>query len=254
MPFAEVDNDRFDERSYTAHSHRHLLVFVLGVFSRKLDSVLALIGDNCTTNTATVELLGVPLFGCTAQKLNLAIKRYVDEQPGARAAIDIVSTMSSKTSNLKAAVALREPTDLAIVRNNSTRWPSTFRMLDCLFQIEDELRQVRDVEFPRHSALQVLRSLFPTLKKFDYVMVGLQDKNISVESARGTFDDLLEEYPELSQFLAQDSAIVDNPAFEAAVTKVQNNKASELTSVEERSSSNLKYRKSQKREGLTMVI
>eukprot|EP00644_Phytophthora_capsici_P009521 jgi/Phyca11/564059/estExt2_Genewise1.C_PHYCAscaffold_130632 len=62
-----------DEKSYTAQSHRNLLEFVLEVYNRYLTNISVLIGDNCATNKATGDLVGVLLLGCAAHKFNLAV-------------------------------------------------------------------------------------------------------------------------------------------------------------------------------------
>lgn len=62
--------------------------------------------------------------------------------------------------------------------------------------------------------------------------VGLQDKNVTVASARGTFDAILEDYPEMSHHLAQDASIVHDPVFEAAITKVLNDTTGDLSTRE----------------------
>ncbi|KAG2782519.1 hypothetical protein Pcac1_g7633 [Phytophthora cactorum] len=86
-------------------------------------------------------------------------------------------------------------------------------MIARFFKIENELRGVRAIEVPRHADIQVFRDIFPTLTRFDEAMVGLQDKDVTVASARGTLDALLEDYPEPSHYLAQDAAIVHDLVF-----------------------------------------
>ncbi|KAG3145035.1 hypothetical protein PI126_g13902 [Phytophthora idaei] len=48
----------------------------------------------------------------------------------------------------------------------------------------------------------------------------------------GTFDILPDDFPELAHHLAQDAAIVHDPSFESAVTKVLNGEASQLSELE----------------------
>jgi hypothetical protein len=221
-----------DENTYTAEAHRDLLVSIADVYSRYVADIVVLIGDNCEKNQATTTLLGVPLLGCACHKLNLAIKQFVKQQPGALDAIDRVSSLASMANPLKPAAALPELTELVAVRSSDTRWSSTYRMVKRFFELEDDLRQVHEVEMPRRLQLQVLRELLPTLTKFDSVMVGLPKKGVALASARETFDEILEEFPELGHHLAHDANIVHSPVFEAAATKVQMRRIGDLSAAE----------------------
>lgn len=56
----------------------------------------------------------------------------------------------------KAPATLRELTELVVIRNNDTSWLSSYNMIYSFFEIENQLRQVRQIELPRDSDLQVL--------------------------------------------------------------------------------------------------
>jgi hypothetical protein len=218
-----------DEKSYTAEAHRDLIAFMLQIYNRNLRNVTVLIGDNCKTNRKTAKLPGVPLLGCACHKLNLAIKKFIQDQEGVEDGIASIHFMVSKATGLKASSALRELTELVPLLENDTRWSSTYTMIKRFFRIEDELRLVDDVEVPRKASLQCVRDLLPTLEKFDSIIVDLQTAGITVAYVRGTFDVLLDDFPELSHYLAQDAEIVHVPRFESAVTKVLNNTTGDLS-------------------------
>ncbi|KAG3191728.1 hypothetical protein PC128_g10802 [Phytophthora cactorum] len=97
-------------------------------------------------------------------------------------------------------------------------------MIKGLFALESELRRVHEIEMPRQSDLYILRDLLPTLSKFD-CHGGPSKKGLSFGSARGTIDELLEDYPEPNHYLAQDASIVQNPLFESAIVKVLDTKS-----------------------------
>ncbi|KAF1774388.1 hypothetical protein GQ600_8328 [Phytophthora cactorum] len=59
-------------------------------------------------------------------------------------------------------------------------------------------------------------------------MINLQLVGTTVADARGTFDIILETFPELDQYLVQDADIVHKPECEVAICKVVNGKGSEL--------------------------
>ncbi|OWZ01205.1 LOW QUALITY PROTEIN: hypothetical protein PHMEG_00027460 [Phytophthora megakarya] len=171
----------------------------------------ALIGDNRSTNKATANLLGMNLFGWSCHKLNLAIGRLIESQPGLAKAFDSVANLASKANTLKSAAALRELTELVAVCRNDTRWSSSYKMI---FRDEMELRQLPELEMPRQSDLQLLREFTPMFAKLDSDMIGLQKQGLPIASARGTLNEILEDFPELSHYLAQDAGIVHNPTFE----------------------------------------
>ncbi|EGZ27139.1 hypothetical protein PHYSODRAFT_435085, partial [Phytophthora sojae] len=177
--------------------------------------VSVLIGDNCPTNKATADMLGVRLIGCACHKLNLAIQKLIAKTPGTSDAIARVRSMVIKATNLKAAAALRDLTELVPLLNNDTRWSSTYRMIERFFKIEKELRLVDEVEVPRNAEVQVLRDLMPKLEKLDSITVDLHTQGTTVADARGTLDIVLDDFPELSHYLAQDAAIVHDPSFES---------------------------------------
>ncbi|OWZ22933.1 hypothetical protein PHMEG_0002284 [Phytophthora megakarya] len=135
---------------------RDLVVSLLSVDGKTSNDVVALMGDNCPTNKATGNLLGINLLGCSCHKLILAIGR-IGKTFGS------VATLASKENTLKSAAALRELTELVVVRRNDTRWPSSYNMVKRFFEIEMELRQLPELEMPRQSDLQLLREFMPTL-------------------------------------------------------------------------------------------
>ncbi len=44
--------------------------------------MLCLAGDNCSVNQCMAQTLQVPLHGCGSHKLNLAVRLWIDEEPG----------------------------------------------------------------------------------------------------------------------------------------------------------------------------
>ncbi|OWZ14672.1 hypothetical protein PHMEG_00011816 [Phytophthora megakarya] len=217
-----------DEQTNTAEAHRDLVVSVLSVYGKMPNDVVALIGDNGPTNKATANLLGINLLGCSCHKLNLAIGRLIESQPGLAKAYDSVATLASKANTLKSAAVLTELTELVAVRPNDTRWSSSYKMEKRVFEIEMELRQLQELEMPRQSDLQLLRVFMRTLAKLDSVRIGLQKQGLSIASALGTLNEILEDFSELSHYLAQDAEIVHNPTFESALAKLLDGRIGEM--------------------------
>ncbi|OWZ23187.1 hypothetical protein PHMEG_0001960 [Phytophthora megakarya] len=194
------------------------------VYGKSLNDVVALIYDNCSTNKATANLLSINLLGCSCHKLNLAIGRLIESQPELAKAFD-----SLKSKHLKVGSGARG-IDLTC-GCPSQRHTVAFKLRDGkkVFEIEMELRQLPELEMPRQSDFRSLRVFTPTLAKFASVMIGLQNHGLSIASARGTLIEILEDFPELRHYLAQDAGIVHNPAFESALGKVLDGRIGEMS-------------------------
>jgi hypothetical protein len=62
--------------------HIEHLEKVLNRYGKKMRSaVICLVGDNCSVNQSMAHIMKVPLLGCASHKFNLAVQRWIDEQP-----------------------------------------------------------------------------------------------------------------------------------------------------------------------------
>ena len=80
--------------------------------------LICLIGDNCSTNVATANLMKVPLLGCRSHRFNLAVEAYINEY--LKVECELVGKLMSKLSTLKESGRLRMVTELRPVRSNIT--------------------------------------------------------------------------------------------------------------------------------------
>ena len=73
-----------DETAFTAENHKKFILATMESYELKLENLVCLIGDNCSTNTATANKMNVPLLGCRSHRFNLAveanIKKYLDAE------------------------------------------------------------------------------------------------------------------------------------------------------------------------------
>ena len=128
-----------------------------------------------------------------------------------------------KASTLKVSAQLRKLTSLHTVKENDTRWSSTFNMVDRFFQIQTELSAVADLIplIPTLVECDLLAKGFVHLKHFNQITVLLQEEGVTFLRVQEIFDTMLEEdYPELSGNLATDAEIVENVEFERSVVKI----------------------------------
>lgn len=127
-----------------------------------------------------------------------------------------------KSSTLKIASKLRELTSYCPVRENDTRWSSTFNMLDRFLKIQKELSGIVELLslLPNHLEVALLSKAFIPLKKFNSITTMLQRDGMTFVKSREIFDLFLKDHPEFEHYIAADASIVENETFEAAVMQI----------------------------------
>ena len=223
----------------TAADHVEHISRSLKLYDRKCSDILCIVGDNCGVNRLMAKTLRTPLIGCASHKLNLGVKLWMKNEPQLSNIVAKVSSIMKKASNLKVAAKLRELTHYSPVRENVTRWSSTYQMIARFLKIEEEMRLIVDLVplFPTDMEMDIIKKAFVSLKKFDGVTIMLQKEGLSFIRAREIFDAFLEDFPEMDQYLADDACIVENPVFERAIMRIVNGLP--LTDVEKRAASRL---------------
>ncbi len=143
-----------DGTSFTAENHAEFIRSSLKWYQLPIERLVCLIGDNCSTNKRTAELLNVPLLGCRSHRFNLAVEAYL----AATLSIEIskVTKLMSKLSTLKEAGRLTTP--LRPVKRNVTRWTGAIRMLQRYDRIADQINPSdRDMAALLPSAIKRMR-------------------------------------------------------------------------------------------------
>jgi hypothetical protein len=195
----------------------------------------------------------VPLIGCYSHKLNLAVSSYVgketrrgrgglvtQEEDGHRPLINKIDRVMGSLKTLKGAATLRAKTPLRAERMNKTRWSSLFSMLVKWKRIREFVMTIDDLppdavqSLPTHAENLAINSLVSDLSQFESVSKALQgggDSTLTLYQARRLFDKLLTDFgadSPLSQ-LKKDSDLVNDPAFENGIIKIQSGEESSLT-------------------------
>ena len=183
---------------------------------------MCFVGDNCSVNKRMAALLKIPLIGCGSHKFNLAVKKRISNQPQLKDIIERVSAVMKKASTLKVSALLRQLTSLRTVRENDTRWSSTFQMCERFFRIQAELSAVADLRplLPSLVECDTLSKAFEHLERFNAITVMLQKEDMTFLRVRGIFDNVMIDYPELVGHLSSTAKIVNNPVFERAVVQI----------------------------------
>ncbi len=87
---------------------------------------MCFVGENGIVHSCMASLLKIPLIGCGSHKINLAVKKWISNQPQLEGVIERVSAVMKKASTLTVLAQLRKLMSLRPVRENDTRWSSTF--------------------------------------------------------------------------------------------------------------------------------
>ena len=116
-------------------------------------------------------MLKVPLLGCGAHKFNLAVRKWISNQPEVQTVSSaffvstyhdkpLTTTFSSQLQNILDGVAgimkkastltkvnaqLRKLSTLQTVKGNDTRWTPVFDMSTRFFNIQKELSSIQDL-------------------------------------------------------------------------------------------------------------
>jgi hypothetical protein len=198
------------------------LLKMLSLYGKTDTNIVCLVGDNCSVNQSMSKILKVPLIGCGSHKFNLAIRKWISNQPGIEDIIQKVALVMKKASTLKVSAQLRRLTSLHTVKANDTRWSSTFEMCARFFRIQSELSAVNDLIplIPSLYEVDTLSKAFKHLAIFNDLTIMLQKEGITFLRVREIFDTILEDYPELSGHLGPASTIIVDVAFEMAVIKI----------------------------------
>ena len=109
------------------------------------------------------------------------------------------------------------------------------KMIEQFFRIQAELSVISNLLplLPTHVECDIIRKGFVHLEQLHQVTVMLQKEGITLLEVRKLFEEVMEDYPELSGHLSEDMKIVVNPVFERAVLKLSKNLV--LSDVEQQS-------------------
>jgi hypothetical protein len=209
------------EDGLTADAHIEYLEAILDVYDKRLSMIKFLVADNCSTNKSIATKLGVPLVGCASHRFNLAVTRVISESE------DLITQIQNMMIQLRQpniSAQLAKFTDLRPLKANTTRWSSTYAMVDRYVAIQDAIRNVAAVEdlVPRGAAHRRIVALHAKLKELDSVCNKLQYERRTLAEVRVLFDACIEKHPVMKEHLSAGANIVHSAAFENAVVKLAN--------------------------------
>lgn len=213
-----------NEEQLGAEQHIEFMNATLHLYSKSMNNVVVLIGDNCSTNKKISNDTNIPLIGCASHRFNLAVNFWLEQKSEFASILVKINELMVQLRQLKNAARLRALTDLCAIKDNVTRWSSKYHMAKRYIMIEKEVSLISELEeyVLVTKERQTLGDLMNHLSKFQSVTTSLQKKGLSTLTVREVFHAMLDEneYPELKTYLAADADIVNNPEFESGLNKI----------------------------------
>ena len=221
-----------DEKSFTAQDHYEHLRYVLSVYKKTFEKVVAITGDNVATNKRIADRCVFKFAGCASHRLNLAVSAYLERHGPL---LEKVNTLMGKLKSPKLVGTLREHENLKPIQRNKTRWLSTMDIVERYIRLKPSLeflskdRKLVDMlPTQRESSdLDDLKEKLPTLRS---LFVALHGENVDLGDVRVLFHGLLSKYaePEFAEFLRQDAEIAHSKSSESAIVKLLSKQEEEL--------------------------
>jgi hypothetical protein len=213
-----------DETALTAANHKDFILSTLRWYNLPVEKLVCLVGDNCATNGATANLLGVPLLGCRSHRLNLAVEAFVERYLSEE--VTMVGDLMSKLSTLKEAGRLRLSTPLRPVKRNRTRWQG---VIDMLVRFERLRPHIDDTNpdlaklLPSPTQRNNIRAQMLALMDFKSVTLSLQRADITLCETQILFETLIDTFPSFPfrSYLGEGAAIVHSRDFETGIVNIQ---------------------------------
>ncbi|KAE9046065.1 hypothetical protein PR002_g1893 [Phytophthora rubi] len=225
-----------DEADMGADSLIDLLDYAMDVYGLTLDLLMFYVCDHASVNGALSSRTDVPMIGCASHRLQLAVRWLLEPEANQRV-IQKVHDLMTRLSTLKHRHALRQAGALMPVVNNTTRWSSTYDMIDRYFDIAELIDnsnpKLLDVLLTPREEVK-LKVIFDWMKNFESVSKRLQaggvgEKEASLLDVRRLFDAVIKDFPITAKYLsATASTVVKSPHFEAGVVKVLSGKERKL--------------------------
>ena len=115
-----------DEITLNAKEHQQFLTCTLDLYGKSCENIVALIGDDISTNNSLSKLFEIPLVGCASRSFNLSVRNMLNVEQELWYKIHKVM---SKLRALLLSAKFRKLTELLQKVSNKTRWSSAFEMM-----------------------------------------------------------------------------------------------------------------------------
>lgn len=160
--------------SQGADAHHRFVDYVMKVFGKTFEVVVAIIGDRTPTNKVFMRTIGLIFIGCHSHRFYLAMKGYLSNH---QECIESVKALLQKLYNEIPAAKLHTFTHLTVRAGNETNWSSTFLILTRFFKIKGYLGQLSlpkiDALFPEEMQVMEFKIILKLLTDFESITKAL---------------------------------------------------------------------------------
>lgn len=115
-----------NEDSRNAEKPYKVLLFVLFVFSKSMENVVAVIADNCQTNRAMARRIGPTFVGGHRHRFNICLQDIIDQHKDVLMSVQLLMCKLSYQIPAAKVQALIHLKDILV---NKTRWSSPYNIL-----------------------------------------------------------------------------------------------------------------------------
>ncbi|ETN01632.1 hypothetical protein PPTG_24015 [Phytophthora nicotianae INRA-310] len=176
-----------DEEGLRAQSLFDLIADTLSTFNRPWESVLFMIGDNCSVNQEIGRKLGaLPLIGCTSLRFQLAVNDVLANEETLLAKFH---ALMIHLSTITCRAALRKVTPLTPAVRNATHWSILFSTVERYTKLHPALQSMDHVTISKYGIARFMLSesetaqateLLSTLFDSHEVTKALQDPTLTL--------------------------------------------------------------------------
>ena len=212
------------EKEFTATAHYELLEFILNIYGKSFENVIAFCGDNAEVNKSLANLCNLPLIGCASHRFNIAVMNFLKPH---KDLLEKVNLLMGKLKSLKLSGLLRTFTSLRPIQKNATRWSSISEMLDrydllkCYLSDPAFTNEASILDYvPTARENSQISQIHEHLKKLNSITSALQKEDVSLADVRYLFDEVVNLYPSMRDNLGEHARIVHSPSFERALVKI----------------------------------
>ena len=199
-----------NESSQSGDTFIEYLEDTLQIYGKNAENVAFLVSDNTELNPSIARKLEIPFVGCMSHRLALAIAEHLETLQFEPLLKRIHQLMVKLDSSKMRALMRLQKCDLAPVQRNSTRWSSTFNMLERYFRVEFEPAVVQigriranfsKVEYqmrynnwiPNTQERVLLYELYETMIKLNSATVYLQKADLNLVGASFAISSLIDD-------------------------------------------------------------
>jgi hypothetical protein len=210
-----------DESDLSSQSMCDFIDATLKIYGKDRKNIVTLTADNTNVNPATATLIGCKFVGCASHRLNLAVKKYLEDFDHI---LNKVNNLMLRLQQVKPAARLRERTVLRAKTRCQTRWSGTFMMLKRYFQIKESLDPMEPLWYdllPTPLDNVRLESLMNSLDPLHEAVLLLQSDNITLADVRFILDEVIQKLDStdsniFSESIGINATIIRNKTFESA--------------------------------------